>query len=178
MFGATSSYAVSIGLTDTFTTDEQNWFAGGLAPPFSIPPVPPDQKPTGGPGGAGDGFLQITATGGAGAGSRLVAINGSQWTGNYLAAGVNTIAMDLQNQGATDLTIRLLFENPMGGPPTDEAVTSFGAVLPAHSAWMHFLFPVDPGVSYPRVRATSTRCWRMSRCCGSSTAWRRTKQTR
>jgi len=149
-FGAASSYAVSIGLTDMFAIDEQNWFAGGLAPPFNIPPVPPDQKPTGGPGGAGDGFLQITALGGVGSGSRLVAINNSQWAGNYLAAGVNAIAMDLQNQGSTDLTIRLLFENPVLGPPTDEAVTAFGAVLPAHSAWMHFLFPVGPGALVPQ----------------------------
>jgi len=149
-FGATASYAVSIGLTDTFTTNEQNWFAGGLGPPGSIPPIPPDQQPSGGPGGAGDGFLQITGVGGAGAGSRIVAINTSQWTGNYLTAGVNAIAMDLQNQGSSDLTIRLLFENPFPGPPTDEAVTSFGAFLPAHSTWMHFLFPVGPGALVPQ----------------------------
>src|SRR5690349_14920068 len=91
--GARASYAVSIGLTDTFTVNEDNWFAGGLGPPGQVPPTPPTRIPNGGPGGAGDGFLQVTATGGAGAGSRLVAINGSQWTGDYLAAGVGSIGL-------------------------------------------------------------------------------------
>jgi hypothetical protein len=143
--GSTSSYAVSIGIIDTFSIDEQNWFAGGLGPPpVSFPPVPPNQIPNGGPTGDGDGFLQITATGGSGAGSRLVAMNGAQWAGNYLAAGVKSISMDLQNQSSTDLVIRLLFENPIAGPPTDEGITSFGAVLPANSDWMHFVFPIRP----------------------------------
>jgi len=73
-----------------------------------------------------------------------VAINTSQWAGNYIAAGVSSILMDLNNIGNTDLTIRLLFEDPMGGPPADEAVTNFGAFLPAGSGWMHFVFPISP----------------------------------
>jgi hypothetical protein len=147
-----SSFAVSIGLKDTFTLDEQNWFAGGLGPPpLSNPPIPPNQIPSGGPLGAGDGFLQITASEPFGAGSRVVAINGAQWAGNYLAAGVNAIGVDLQNQGATPLTVRFLFEDPLGAPPTDEAVTAFGAFLPAHSPWLHFLFPVDAASLVPQI---------------------------
>jgi hypothetical protein len=142
--GSTTSYAGPLTIIDTFSVDEANWFAGGLGPPGGTPPVPPTQIPNGGPTGAGDGFLQITATGGGGPGSRLVAINGTQWAGDFLAAGILSISMDLQNQGATDLVIRLLFENPLGGPPTDEGITSFGAVLPANSDWMHFVFPIRP----------------------------------
>ena len=140
---ARSSYAVSIGLTDTFSVDEQNWFAGG-GPVASLPPVPPDQKPTGGPDGPGDGFLQVTATGGVGPGSRLAVMNTTQWTGDYLAAGVGSIGVDLQNQGSSDLVIRLLFDNSSLGPPVDVGITAFGAVLPAGSGWMHFVFPVTP----------------------------------
>jgi hypothetical protein len=142
--GSTFSYAAPITIIDTFSADEENWFAGGLGPPGGTPPVPPTRIPTGGPAGVGDGFLQITAIGGEGPGSRLVAINTAQWAGDYLAAGINAISMDLQNQSPTELVIRLLFENPLGGPPTDEGITSFGAVLPANSDWMHFVFPIRP----------------------------------
>jgi hypothetical protein len=135
---------LTIGMTDTFQTlTTEGWFAGGLG--FGqVPPLPPAVVGTGGPAGAGDAFLVITAGGGSGPGSRLVAINGLQWTGDFLAAGIGAIGMDLINLGATELTIRLLFENPMGAPPTLEGVTSLGAVLPAGSGWTHVVFPIDP----------------------------------
>jgi len=94
--------------------------------------------------GAGDQFLEITADTNAGAGSRVVAINAAQWAGNYLAAGITGISMDLKNAGGTDLTIRLLLEDPMMAPPVDEAVTTFGAVLPAGGDWTHVFFPISP----------------------------------
>src|SRR5689334_5596309 len=84
--------AVIVGHIDTFqdlTTDD--WFAGGLGL-GQVPPIPPQVIPTGGPGGAGDAFLQITANGETGLGqhpgSKITAINGKQWAGDYLAAGV------------------------------------------------------------------------------------------
>ena len=142
---ATASGA-SIGLKDTFqdgTTD--GWFAGG-GPFGQVPPVPPQVVPTGGPEGAGDEFLQITSNGVAGTpGSRLVALNAAQWAGNYLAAGITTIEMDLKNLGATELTIRLLFEDPIPGPPANEGVTTFGAVLPVGGGWTHVAFAINPG---------------------------------
>jgi hypothetical protein len=109
------------------------------------PPTPPFVT-TPGPAGATDQFMEITADTMDNAGSRVVAINGAQWAGNFLAAGVGRISMDLRNLGgATALTVRLLFEDPMNGPPADEAVTNFGAVLPVGSGWMHFDFPILPG---------------------------------
>jgi hypothetical protein len=39
--------------------------------------------------------------------------------------------------------VRLLFEDPLGGPPIDEAVTSLGALLPAGGGWTHVVFPVS-----------------------------------
>jgi len=71
-------------------------------------------------------------------------MNPAQWAGDYLAAGVNRIEMDLINLGAMPLTIRLLFEDPMMGPPTNEAVTTFGALLPVGSGWTHVAFDVSP----------------------------------
>jgi hypothetical protein len=136
--------AVTMGQIDTFQTGTDNWTAG-LGPMGGPPPTPPHVMPNGGPLGAGDQFLVITADQPAGhAGSKVVAQNPAQWAGNYLAAGVTGIAMDLENLGATDLTIRLLFEDPIAGPPMDEAVTTFGASLPAGAGWTHFSFPISP----------------------------------
>jgi hypothetical protein len=133
----------TVGQIDTFqdgTTD--GWFAGGLGL-GQVPPIPPQVVANGGPKGTGDQYLQITGIGGDGAGSRIVAINLAQWAGNYLTPGLSGIAMDLKNFGATDLTIRLLFEDPMGAPPVDEAVTTFGIFLPVGGGWTHAFFPTS-----------------------------------
>jgi hypothetical protein len=138
-FGA---QALSIGMIDTFQTGIGGWFAGG-GPLGQVPPVPPHVVPTGGPTGAHDAFLQVTSSGGAGAGSRLVAMNASQWAGNYLTAGFATVEMDLRNFGASDLVIRLLFDDPIPGPPENIAVSNFGALLPAGGDWVHVAFAVS-----------------------------------
>jgi len=147
---SSSAFAVSIGLLDTFQNGTtNNWFAGGLGL-GQVPPVPPLVIPSGGPAGVGDQFLQITGNGLANQpGSRIVAINGAQWAGNYLASGVAAIEMDLKNFGQTALTIRLLFEDPFGAPPNDQAVTTFGAVLPVGGGWTHFVFLVSPSSVTP-----------------------------
>jgi hypothetical protein len=53
--------------------------------------------------------------------------------------------MDLRNFGATDLTLRLLFADPAGGPPANIAVTTASATLPAGGGWTRVVFPVSPG---------------------------------
>jgi hypothetical protein len=103
---------------------------------------PPTLVATGGPAGAGDAFLQLSANGSNGAGGRLVGMNGAQWTGDYATAGIAAIAMDLRNFGNADLTIRLYLEDPLPGPPQNTAVTSLGFVLPAGGGWTHAVFPI------------------------------------
>ena len=151
-----SAPAATIGQIDTFqdgTTD--GWFAGGLGL-GQVPAVPPQVIANGGPRGAGDQYLQITGVGGAGAGSKIAAINTTQWGGNYLSPGIGGIAMDLKNFGATTLTIRLLFENPLGGPPMDEAVTTFGMTLAPGSGWVHTFFAISPGAMTPLLGNVNT----------------------
>ncbi|MPZ42328.1 MAG: PEP-CTERM sorting domain-containing protein [Betaproteobacteria bacterium] len=135
--------AVTLGETDTFSSSSEGWFIGGG--PGGFPATALTVAPTGGPSGAGDAYLQLTSTGSSGPGSRLVANNATQWTGNYIGAGVTAIEMDLNNFGTTDLTIRLLFEDPGVGPPTNIAATTFGAPLPAASGWTHVRFSIAPG---------------------------------
>ena len=142
--GATRADAVTIGLTDTFNGGLQNWTTS-LGPGGGVPPVGPTRISSGGPGGAGDAYMALTAIGGCDRpGCRLVAMNPAQWAGDYLAAGVTRIDMDLINLGSTALTIRLLFEDPLLAPPADEAVTTFGALLPVGSGWTHVGFDVSP----------------------------------
>jgi len=141
--------AATINQIDTFQSGTtQGWFAGG-GPGGGNPPTPPHVVATGGPLGAGDQYLVITADSPTGAGSHLVALNQAQWAGNYVTSGISSIAMDLKNLGATDLTIRLLFEDPMMGPPADEAVTTFGAFLPAGGNWTHVNFSILPSSLTP-----------------------------
>lgn len=142
--GSPPAAAVALGEVDTFSASAEDWFIGGG--PFGIPRIPVSVVPAGGPAGAGDAYLQLTSSGTSGSASRLVANNASQWTGNYIAAGVTAIEMDLRNFSTTDLTIRLLFEDPgAASPPANIAATTFGASLPAGSGWTHVRFAIEPG---------------------------------
>ena len=135
--------AVAVGQIDTFEDGTtQGWVAGvGTG---AIHPAPPANS-LGGPAGASDNFLLLTSLGVAGSGGRLSVLNLSQWSGNYIAAGVSSISMDLINLGNTDLSLRLLFEDPTVGPPENIAFSQNAFVLPAGGGWTHAVFPV--GVS-------------------------------
>jgi len=106
-------------------------------------PGPSPLVATGGPGGAGDSFLQLKAIGGSGPGSRLTVINIRQWTGDFLAAGITGLGMDLNNFGSTDLSLRLLFSDAEGGPPVNLAFSTVPLLLPAGSGWTPAFFPID-----------------------------------
>ena len=93
--------------------------------------------------GTGDNYLLLGSLGGQGPGNRLTAINfGAQWAGDYVTNGVGTISMDLRNFGSSDLSIRLYLENPVAGPPTDQAITG-ARTLPAGGNWTRVEFAVD-----------------------------------
>lgn len=142
ILGAQSGFSVTIGQVDTFESSLANWFAGG-GPLGQIPPSPPVVIETGGPAGVDDAYLQITSIGGAAAGSRLVAMNAVQWAGDYLAAGIGGIEADVINLGQTALTLRLYFEDPIPGPPQNEAVSTTGINLPPGSGWQQVFFPIS-----------------------------------
>jgi hypothetical protein len=107
-------------------------------------PAPPTNIPTGGPAGVGDNYLQLTALGGGGPASKLSAFNVAQWAGNYIAAGVTFITLNARNTGPDDLFLRLLFADPVAGPPSNVAITD-SVFLPAGGGWTYAVFAVDPG---------------------------------
>jgi hypothetical protein len=135
-------YALPTGPDDFEDGTTQGWTVGNP----SVHPAPPVNVSTGGPAGAGDNYLQVTALGpGGGAGKALSVLNFSQWSGNFLAAGFISIAMDVNNFGPDELVLRLLFVNfpNSPAPPTDVAGTLFGVVVPANSGWTSVVFDLS-----------------------------------
>jgi len=101
----------------------------------SASPNPPTNFASGGPGGAGDSFLQNVSSGFSGPGSKMVMFNREQWTGNYNAAHVSRIEGFAANQGSAPLHLRIALESGAGSFGSAEAI-----VLPADGVWRPVVF--------------------------------------
>ena len=99
--------AVVFGQIEDFS-GSHGWTSGN---PNPNPPVTVSDS---GPLGGGDSALRVISNGGSGPGGKLVVFNRTLWTGNYPAAGVSTITVDLRNSGTTTLSFRLAFNGPGG----------------------------------------------------------------
>ena len=143
------AWGLSIGQQDTFQNGTTNGWSVSLVDMLS--PTPPLNVPTGGPGGLGDSFLLITAVSGTGPGNRLSAINVRQWTGDFIAAGITTIRMDLKNLGPSDLSLRLLLSDVAGGSPANAAFSTVPLLLPTGGDWVTRLFPITPADLTPAI---------------------------
>ena len=131
LFSAPAVLAVKGGQVDDFTGGTTaGWREGGPSP------NPPTNVAGGGPAGVGDAYLQNTSSGGFGAGSRMVMFNTTQWTGDYLAAGVLQIEVDMANLGSTVLEMRIAI---IGGSNTQFGSTN-GVMLPADGSWRPLVF--------------------------------------
>lgn len=128
--------AVTPGQVDTFENGTTlSWSVGANHP------VPPTVMASGGPAGTGDHYMQLQAHGSGGPASRLAVRNGAQWAGDYTAAGITALTMDIFNFGPSDLSLRLLFE--AGSPTlTDQAWSTVPVLVPGGSGWRSVVFPV------------------------------------
>lgn len=145
--------AISLAHVDDF---EDGTTMGWVINPLGIGAPPASALPaniaTGGPAGADDNYLRLTSIGGSGGGGRLVAINlGSAWQGDYAAAGITALQLDAINLGASDLSLRVLLENPTVGPPTHMAFSTVPLELPAGSGWTSLLFPLSAADLSPQL---------------------------
>ncbi len=137
--------AITPGMVDSFEAGASAGWAAGDASLY-----PPRVVATGGPAGAGDGYLALQSAGGFGPSSRLAVIAGPQWAGDYLAAGITRITMDLKNLGGTALDLRLW----LGGPAGASALSRDAVALPAGSGWTRVGFALDAGALNGQVPAT------------------------
>lgn len=119
---------IAFGQADDFEDGTvQNW--NGSIGQFS-------NQPSGGPAGANDNYLEVVGNGDFGPGSRVATFNETQWMGNYAAAGVTAIQLDMANFGATDLAMRalLLFTN------SGDWTTTVAQAVPADGVWRSYTF--------------------------------------
>jgi hypothetical protein len=128
--------SIMLGQVDTFQDGTTQLWGGGP------PPSGPVNVPTGGPDGGCDPFMCVMSSGDFGPGGRLTAWNRDQWSGNYLAAGVGTIEMDLMNPGTDPLFMRIGMKQGLGSQaPGYASLDPF--VLPPDGAWYHAVFLLD-----------------------------------
>lgn len=130
-----------LGQVDTFEDGTvAGWQVGDIS--HSAPPANIDG---GGPAGVDDHYMRLTAFGGGNRpGSRLTAFNEMQWAGDYLAAGITSISMDVRNFGPDDVTLRLLLLTLVAGSFPNAAVTFDGILLPAAGNWTSVSFSLLP----------------------------------
>jgi hypothetical protein len=130
-----SAQPIMLGQKDDFQDGTtQNWTNGPSFPD-------PVNVPTGGPTGAGDRYLRVTS-GGLGLPPRIVAFNVTQWTGNYISAGVTKIEVDLLNLTQSSLSMRWGMR-VSSGPNFTPGYVSTAFTLPADNAWHHAVFLLD-----------------------------------
>jgi hypothetical protein len=135
---ATSSEAaaqITLGQVDTFQSGTAlGWQQGLGANGLSIQ--------NGGPGGAGDLYMQVVGTGDPGAGGRITAFNNAQWTGNYAAAGVTVIEMDLwaPTTNTQNLSFRIALKT---GPGMTAGYLSPAFTVPDDGVWRHAVFQLS-----------------------------------
>jgi hypothetical protein len=102
--GSGSVLAITPDQVDDFESGSTaGWSEGGFSP------TPPQIASDGGPMGAGEGYLLNASTGTAGPGGKMVMFNQAQWTGDYNAAGIQQIEMDLVSLlGSLDIRVAVL----------------------------------------------------------------------
>lgn len=140
---ATPASAIVVGQLDDFQDDTTQGWVDALG--GAISPVPPVVIADSGPGGAGDFALRATTTGSfIGAGSKLVINNVEpRWQGNYLAAGVDGLMVDVRNPGPTDLFLRVAIDGPAIGA-TGGRWVSPAVLIPAQSGWQTATLSLAP----------------------------------
>lgn len=117
----------------------------------SLNPNPPVIVFNGGPAGAGDAYLLVTATGNPGAGGRMITFNQNQWAGNYLSAGVTMVSMHLNNYRTSPLSMRIVLRGAGGDFWSISPVN-----LPAQSGWQETQFSLAASNLTGGVNLTTT----------------------
>ncbi len=119
-----SALAISFNQTDDFQDGTTEEWGGNIRGTV-------ENIATGGPEGEGDRFLQTSVTS-----YHLGVKNTDQWTGDYLAEGIQAIEMDLNhiNPGSDAVNVRILLFGP-GGTFASQSLTPVTS-----NQWTHYIF--------------------------------------
>ena len=101
----------------------------------------PVNQATGGPGGSGDRYLELSANN-----SFLGTFNGFHWSGDYLSEGVSQVEMDLSNFGPGAISLRVVLFTPgcESGAGACTAWTSTNpTALASGSGWVTAAFSLE-----------------------------------
>jgi hypothetical protein len=133
LLGPTSrpAAAITANLVDNFLDGTLQGWAGNALP---------TNISTGGPAGAGDRYLQISASSGP-----LGTFNKLQWAGNYVAAAIDHIDMNLKNSGPNAVNIRIMLMTAgcnLGGTACTAWASTTATAIPANSGWIIASFSV------------------------------------
>ena len=127
---------IVLGQVNTFTDGTTDGWTDGNSPANSV------NVATGGPNGLNDRYLQISS-GTFGGHAKLISFNDTQWTGNYTAAGVSFIGMQLRNFGTSTLPIRIAIDNSGHTPSIPGYASTVPFMLPADGQWHQAVFAVN-----------------------------------
>jgi hypothetical protein len=139
--------AISVGQIDDFEDGTLQGWQMGIA---SVTNSFMTNISDGGPVGVGDNYLEVTSDSSVSfGGSRLTFFNRQQWTGDYTAAGITAIAMDLKNFSSSEALNMRLAINGGFGPSTSMTggvFTSAASIsLDSGSGWTRAVFSLLPG---------------------------------
>jgi hypothetical protein len=137
--------------TDDFSTLASQDWAGGASPVY---------QPTGGPAGAGDSFLGISAIGS----NLAVRTDAARWTGDYGAIAANAVSVDLMvpvSSAPLDVRVVLFGEATFASRWTSAAA----APAPNDGVWRNYIFSLtEPDLvkvaglfNYSQIMAGVTR---------------------
>ncbi len=121
--------AVVLGQVDTFQDGTVMLWTG--APGYQ------SNVATGGPAGAGDRYMRVTSDGGPFSGGKMAMYNTTQWSGNYNAAGVKVVTVHFRNEGATNLTMRLVLFDVFA---LTQWVSTVSQAVPPDGVWRKYTY--------------------------------------
>ncbi len=130
------AFGATVGQSDNFNDGTlQGWLSGDINEngPSNVMDV--------GQGGVGDHVMHVVSNAeGGGPGAQPVVFNFAQWVGDYLAAGITAITLDINNLSAIPVHPGIELWGPGGSINTVS-----GPTVPANSGWTSITINIEPG---------------------------------
>ncbi len=125
---ASAARAVTLGQVDDFQNGTTQGWGGSTT----------SNVADAGPSGVGDNALFVDSN------NRVIIFNTTQWTGDYTAAGITQILVDVRHQNAFDLELRLAIAQGGFGPNGigDTYVSVESINVPNDGEWHSIAFPI------------------------------------